>query len=458
MKIQLYDKSKIEWDHLTFSNMDLRRLIIPLMIEQFLNSLMGMADTMMVSRAGEAAISAVSLVDAVNILITQVFTALATGGTIICAQYIGRQDKKESIRAARQVVWTVFVISMAISIICVAFRRPLLALIFGKVEKAVMTNSITYMWITACSFPFIALFQAGAAFFQASGDSRFPMTVSVLSNIINIVGNAILIFGFHMGVAGAAYSTLVSRIFCMAVVFARLRQPRQMIVINDLLKIRPEGTLIKKILAIGIPSGIENGMFQFGKLAIQSSVSTLGTVAIAAQAMASTLENLNGIAAIGIGIGMMTIVGQCLGARKKEEAKYYIVKLSIISEFVIIASCLLVLALTKPVLFFGKMSVAGTQMCWEMMCAITIVKPLVWVFAFVPPYGMRAAGDVKYSMILSMIVMWGCRVALATFLIRGCEMGPMAVWIGMFADWTIRGFLYSRRYLSGKWMQHKVID
>ena len=165
MKIQLYDKSKIEWDHLTFSNMDLRRLIIPLMIEQFLNSLMGMADTMMVSRAGEAAISAVSLVDAVNILITQVFTALATGGTIICAQYIGRQDKKESIRAARQVVWTVFVISMAISIICVAFRRPLLALIFGKVEKAVMTNSITYMWITACSFPFIALFQAGAAFF-----------------------------------------------------------------------------------------------------------------------------------------------------------------------------------------------------------------------------------------------------------------------------------------------------
>ena len=280
------------------------------------------------------------------------------------------------------------------------------------------------------------------------------MTVSVISNIINIVGNAILIFGFHMGVAGAAYSTLVSRIFCMAVVFARLRQPRQMIVINDLLKIRPEGTLIKKILAIGIPSGIENGMFQFGKLAIQSSVSTLGTVAIAAQAMASTLENLNGIAAIGIGIGMMTIVGQCLGARKKEEAKYYIVKLSIISEFVIIASCLLVLALTKPVLFFGKMSVAGTQMCWEMMCAITIVKPLVWVFAF----GMRAAGDVKYSMILSMIVMWGCRVALATFLIRGCEMGPMAVWIGMFADWTIRGFLYSRRYLSGKWMQHKVID
>ena len=204
MKVQLYDKSKIEWDHLTFSNMDLRWLIIPLMIEQFLNSLMGMADTMMVSRAGEAAISAVSLVDAVNILITQVFTALATGGTIICAQYIGRKDEKESNRAARQVVWTVFVISMAISIVFVAFRRPLLALIFG----------------------------------------------------------------FHMGVAGAAYSTLVSRIFCMAVVFVRLRQPRQMIVINDLLKIRPEGALIKKILAIVIPSGIENGMFQFGKLAM----------------------------------------------------------------------------------------------------------------------------------------------------------------------------------------------
>ena len=457
MKIQLYDKSKIEWDHLTFSNMDLRRLIIPLMIEQFLNSLMGMADTMMVSRAGEAAISAVSLVDAVNILITQVFTALATGGTIICAQYIGRQDKKESIRAARQVVWTVFVISMAISIICVAFRRPLLALIFGKVEKAVMTNSITYMWITACSFPFIALFQAGAAFFQASGDSRFPMTVSVISNIINIVGNAILIFGFHMGVAGAAYSTLVSRIFCMAVVFARLRQPRQMIVINDLLKIRPEGTLIKKILAIGIPSGIENGMFQFGKLAIQSSVSTLGTVAIAAQAMTSILENLNGIAAIGVGVGLMTIVGQCIGAGRKDEAVYYIKKLCMIAEVILIISCLSVFVLTKPITILGGMEKESADMCIHMTMWITIVKPLVWIMAFIPGYGMRAAGDVKFSMLTSCTTMWLCRFCLSVFMIRIVGVGAMGVWIGMFSDWTLRGIIFSWRFHSRKWLKHQVI-
>lgn len=440
-----------------FSNKQLITLLLPIMVEQLLNSFMGMADTMMVSNVGSAAISAVSLVDSINVLVIQVFTALGTGAAIICSQYLGRGDRESSNEAARQVTLSVLTISTVLSVICVVFRGSLLHLIFGQVEKAVMDNSVIYFLLTAISFPFIALFDAGGAFYRAAGNSRFPMMISVLSNGLNIAGNAVLIFGLKMGVEGAALSTLFSRIFCAVVIFWNLRKPDQVIVVNHYLKIRPNFPLIGKILSIGLPSGIENGMFQFGKLAIQSSVSTLGTAAIAAQAMTIILENLNGIGAIGIGIGLMTVVGQCIGAGKVEEARYYMVKLCGYAEIVILISCAVVFLLTKPVTFLAGMEAESASLCMEMIIAITIVKPIVWVLAFIPAYGMRAAGDVKFSMILSSLTMWFCRVALCVYLIRSCGFGPMAVWIGMFADWTLRAIAFSVRYLSGRWSRIHVI-
>ena len=454
--MKLYDSSKIDKNDLMFSNRDLQQLLIPVVVEQLLNSFMGMADTMMVSKVGSAAISAVSLVDSINILVIQLFSAMAAGATIICAQYIGKKDNKNSNKAAEQVVLTTLVISLFMMLLCILFRKPLLRLIFGQVETDVMSASEIYFFITAISFPFIALFNDGAAFYRAGGESRFPMKVSVISNVINIVGNAILIFVFHMGVAGAALSTLFSRIFSAVVIFYFLRKPRQAIVVKRYVRIKPDMSLIRKILALGIPSGIENGMFQFGKLAIQSSVSTLGTAAIAAQAMTIIFENLNGIAAIGIGIGLMTVVGQCIGAGRKEEAKYYIVKLTGCAWIVVILSCLAVYLLSRPVTILAGMESESARLCMEMMLAITLVKPFVWVFSFIPGYGMRAAGDVAFSMIVSSLTMWFCRVALCTYLIRFCGFGPMAVWIGMFADWTLRGVIFVGRYFSGRWMKFVV--
>ena len=273
---------------------------------------MGMVDTMMVSNVGSAAISSVSLVDSINNLIIQIFSAMATGATIICSQCIGCGDEKRSNKAARQVFLTMIIISLTITMIFLGSRESLLSLIFGQVEPDVMSNALVYFLITVVSYPFIALFNAGSAFYRAGGNSKFPMKVSVISNLINIVGNIILIFGFKIGVAGAAISTLISRVFSTVVIFYFLHKPKQPIVINEYLKIRPDFRLIGMILAIGIPAGIENGMFQFGKLAIQSTVSTLGTVAIAAQAMTNILESVNGIVAVGIGIGLMTVVGQCM--------------------------------------------------------------------------------------------------------------------------------------------------
>ena len=288
-----------------------------------------------------------------------------------------------------------------------------------------MENALVYFMITVISYPFLALSGAGAAFYRASGNAKFPTKVSIVSNVINVTGNALFIYGFQWGVAGAALATLLSRVFGTVVVFYFLRKPRQTIVVRNYLKIRPDMPLILAIMAIGIPSGIENGMFQFGKLAVQSTVSTMGTIAMSAQAMTNIFENVNGIFGNSVGIGTFV-------------------------------SCLFVLAITKPVTWLAGMEIEAAQMCFELVVAMTVIKPLVWVGAFGLPYGLRAAGDVKFSMKASVCIMWGCRVALGIFLVKVFQLRLMAVWIGMFADWIVRAVVFTARFLNGKWIHDKI--
>ena len=439
-----------------FTKKQLWALLIPLMVEQVLNSLMGTADTMMVSNVGSAAISAVSLVDSINTLILNIFSALATGGAIVCSQYIGKQRSARANAAGRQLLISMFTISTIISAICVVFRAPLLSLIFGKVEADVMNNALTYILITGLSYPFIGLYNASAALFRSSGNSRLPMTVSMISNCINIVGNIIFIFGMKLGVAGAALSTLISRIFCAVVIMYLQTKPKQTIYIDNYFAIRPDFSMIKMILGFGIPTGIENGMFQFGKLAIQSTVSTLGTTAIAAQAMTAVLEGFSSMAGIGIGLGMVTVVGQCIGAGRRDEAKRYILKLTWFGEVSIIISCIILYLACDLITTLGGMEPEAARMCKEMLLAITIYKPIAWAFSFMPGYGMRAAGDVKFSMTVSTITMWTCRVFLTVVLIRFYDWGPMAVWAGMFTDWTVRSICFATRFFTGGWMKKAI--
>ena len=455
--MKLYDKKQINWKHILFDNKTLFWLILPIVIEQFLNSLMGLADTMMVSTVGSEAISAVALVDSINNLVIQIFVAMAAGAAIICSQYIGSGDKKKSNKAAGQVVLTVLVISLSITAFCILGGERLLRLIFGTVEASVMENALVYFMITAISYPFLALFSAGAAFYRAAGNSKFPTKVSILANMINVTGNALFLYVFHWNVAGVALATLLSRVFSTIVIYYCLRKPKQIIVVKDYLKIRPDIPLIVKIMSISIPSGIENGMFQFGKLAIQSTVSTMGTIVISAQAMTDILELVNGIFSNSVGIVLMTVVGQCIGARRTEEAKYYIVKLMRVAGIGVLVSCLLVLAITKPVTWLSGMEPAAADLCFDMVIAMTIVKPLVWVGAFGIPYGLRAAGDVRFSMIVSVITMWCCRVALCVFLVRVCNFGLIGVWIGMFADWIVRAIIFTTRFLSDKWLHGDMV-
>ena len=440
-----------------FSNRALLLLILPIIAEQFLNALMGMVDSMMVSNVGSAALSGVSLVDSVNNLVIQAFNALATGAVIICSTYIGQKDAEKAKASAAQVVLVSAMLSGAVTLICLVFRMGILRLIFGRIEADVMTAASVYFTLTILSYPGIALSAAGSAIFRAQSETRLPMNISILSNILNIAGNAILIFGLHMGVFGAAVATLFSRTFSAVVLLALLRKKDRLLYVRDYLKIRPNGGMIRKILSMGVPNGIENSMFQFGKLAIQSSVAILGTSAIAAQAMTNIFENVNGVAGIGVGIGLMTVTGQCLGAGRKEEAVYYVKKLVGWAYIAILTSCLLTYAIASPVTRLAGMEEESAKLCLYMLGWITIIKPIFWPLSFALPYGLRAAGDVRFSMLISTATMWLCRVTLATFLIRVMGVGAMGVWIGMFADWGIRAVIFSFRYAGGKWI-HKVVE
>lgn len=440
-----------------FSNKALWKLMAPLAFDQLLNSMMGTVGTMVVSNLGSAAISAVSLVDAINVLIVQAFYALAAGGTVVCSQYLGCKKEKDANEAARQLLFITFVLSVAIAVICLAANGPLLRLIFGEVEPQVMKYSRQYFIISAISYPFIALYDDGSSIFRAQENSKTPMMISLCANILNLILNILFVWGLHMEVIGSATATMLSRAFSMIAVLYLLHRPGLIIRLRGYLSIRPIWSQIRRILYLGIPSGIENSMFQFGKLAIQSTVSMMGTAAIAAQGMTNILENLNGILAIGIGVGLMTVVGECMGAGRKDEAAYYIKKMTAVSEVVVIASCLLIFALVHPITIFGGMEAKSAKMCIFMVGCITIAKPIVWSLAFIPAYGFRAAGDVKFTMVTSALIMWFCRVTLAMFLARVVGFGPIAVWIGMFTDWTIRAIIYMVRFRNRKWLAHQVI-
>ena len=440
-----------------FDNRKLAALLIPLAIDQLLNSFMGTVDTLVVSNLGSAAISAVTLVDSINVLIVQAFFALASGGTVVCSHYLGCGKEGHAREAARQLVFITFILSVVIAALCLVFNGPVLKLIFGEVEDAVMENARIYFLFSAVSYPFIALYDDGSCILRSQENSSLPMMISVAANVVNLVLNILFVWVFHFGVAGSACATMTARIFSMLAVMYKLRSPKLTVPLTGYLSIRPDWTEVRRILRIGIPSGVENSMFQFGKLAIQSTVSLMGTAAIAAQGMTNIIENLNGILGLGIGVGLMTVVGETLGAGRKEEAVYYVKKICVVAEFVIIGSCLVMFALLHPIVYFGGMEPESAKMCIFMVTCITVVKPLVWVMAFVPAYGFRAAGDVKFTMTVSVISMWVCRVSLAIVLARVFGMGPMAVWIGMFTDWTIRCIVNTVRFKSGKWLEHQVV-
>lgn len=440
-----------------FKAKDLRKLILPLIVEQFLAVTIGMADTIMVASTGEAAMSSVSLVDAINILLINIFSALATGGAIVASQYLGREDNKRANVAAKQLLLVTTAMSVFIMAVCLIGRNPILDLIFGKIEPEVMDNCRVYFFWSALSYPFLAVYNAGAALYRSMGNSKVSMLTSTLMNAINIAGNALLIFGFHMGVAGAAIASLFARMVGAVLITCLLRFKPHVIQLEAVFKLDFQPEMIKNILKFGVPTGLENGMFQIGRLMTQGLVATFGLTATTANAIGMSLSAFPQIPGTAIGLAMVTVVGQCIGARRQEEAKRYTLKLTGLAYLAMGALNLVMLALLPVVIGIYNPSPATAALARELMLYCIACTILLWPASFVLPNGLRAAGDVRFTMTVSIVSMWVFRIGFSYLLAKGLQMGVLGVWIAMTIDWAFRILCFAIRFFRGKWMNKQLI-
>ena len=422
-----------------FPRQALVALLLPLIAEQALSVTIGLADTLMVSSVGEAAVSGVSLVDSFNTLMIQIMSALATGGAVVTSQYIGHQEPKNAKAAAAQILFVLSSFSVLVAAVVIGGRHAILRGIFGSIDADVMRYAETYFLLSALSYPFIGLYNAGAALFRAQGNSKISMLSSLVMNVVNIGGNAVLIYGFGMGVMGAALASLVSRAIACAVVLYLLQKP---------------GCALR----VGIPAGIENGMFQIGKLSVSSLTSTLGTAAIAANAVANTTTTFLNIPANAVGMAALTVVGQCLGAGEKEQAVYY-------SRRLMLTAYCGAWVMNLSAFFFANrfavslfnLSPEAQAMALDIMVWFNIVSLFVWPSSFTLPNILRAAGDARFTMTVSIVSMWTFRVGFCYLAVLCFGGGLLSIWMGMYLDWVFRSLCFYLRFRRGSWLEQSVI-
>ena len=440
-----------------FSNKALKKLILPLIIEQILIMAVGVADTVMVSYAGEVAISGVGLVDMFNNLIITVLAAIDAGGAIIVSQYIGNKDRKNANKASSQLLTITIVIATVIMLGCLVFHRILLSTFFGAIEMDVMKAATTYFLISAISFPFLGVYNSEAALYRSMEKTRTTMYVSILMNIINVVGNYIGVFILHAGVAGVAVPTLISRIVAAIIMFALSLNSSNLVYVKIKNVFAWNQEMISRILKIAVPNGIENGLFTLGRVLVTSIVALFGTSQIAANSVAGSIDQIAVVVVNAINLGIVVVVGQCIGANDYEQAKYYIKKLMKISYIVtgIIGSA--VILLLPWILNLYSLSSEARNLTFISVIMHNIMATALHPTAFVLPNGLRAAGDVKFSMVVGIVSMILFRLGAAVLFGIIFNLGIIGVWIAMGSDWLCRSVCFVIRFIKGKWRQFKVI-
>lgn len=435
-----------------FSKQDLSRIIVPLLLQQTLAVTVGMLDSVMVSSAGEAAVSGVSLVNTINTLLVYVFSALASGGAVIISQSLGSNVLPRAKAAAKQLLWVVFFAACFLTAAAVAFRGTILSLLFGSIPDNIMQNARVYFLYTALSYPFLGLYNACAAIFRAGGNSKISLYTSIVINALNIAGNALLIYALHMGAAGAAIATLASRIAGALIMLICIRSRKNLVPVEKFFDFRPQWSLIKPICQIGIPNGIENSIFQLGKVITQSLISTFGTVQIAANAAANPLTALQYIPGSAIGLAMSVVIGRCIGAGELSQARYYTKKLVGITYGLLIAMSIPMCLFAEELVGLYHLSEESSALCVQLLFLHSAFVCTFWPAAFTQPNAFRAASDVRYPMIISIFSMWVFRVGLSFVLGQVLEFGLTGVWISMGCDWLFRAVIFTAHNISGKWL------
>ena len=441
-----------------WNNRALFSLLWPLIVEQLLAVAMGAIDTVMVSSVGEHAVSGVNIVDNINNLLIIAFGALCTGGAVVVSQYIGRKDYSNSSLAAKQLVYSAVIISLFIMAIAVVLRRPIVRLVYGSIEDNVMDAASIYFLFTGLSYPFLALYNANAALFRAAGNSKVPMVIAILVNIINIFGNAFFIYVLKMGVMGAALSTFLSRIIAAVITTLMLvRNRTSPISLFGLHHVRMVRPMIKNILNVGIPSGLESSMFMIGKLLTQRIFAVFGTAAIAANAIASLINSFSFMPGNAFGIALLTVVGQCIGAGDYQAVKKQTFKIMKIAFITIFCMSSITYIFMEPLVSLFTLSPEAHETAKSILRVHCISMAFGWAMSFALPNALRAAGDARYVMIAASLSMWIVRVCSSYLFSFTLGFGPLGVWLAMGADFFVRGTCYLTRWLGGKWQGKQVI-
>ncbi len=439
-----------------FTTSYLKSLIIPLFFEQLLTITIGMADTIMVAAVGEASVSGISLVDSISNLFIQLFSAFATGGAVVASQFMGRKDRISACKAAKQLVYITIIFSGVISAVCLAGNRHLLALVFGSIEADVMSAAENYFIFIVISYPFLALCNSCNALCRSMGRSRITMTVSLVMNIINIGGNALLIYGAGLGTAGAGIASLASRVIGASVMLVVVCNRKLEIHVDRLFHFEWNGMMARRILRIGLPSGIENSTFHIGKILVQSLISTFGTPSIAANAVINNLTSFANIPGSVIGMASITVIGQCCGARRFDQARYYARLLMVLTYAMMAITCLVFFIFTPQLSMLYNLSDEALALSVKCTRMLLIQTALFWPLSFTLPNYLRAAGDARFTMGVAMTSMWACRVALA-YLFAFLGFGLYGACWAMVIDWYARIVFFLRRWLKGGWQEKTVI-
>lgn len=448
---------KIDKSKLLFDNKYLVTLIIPLLIETLLNVTIGMMDTIMVSSNGEAVVSGVSLVDSLANLFVFVFSAFATGGAVVCSQYLGRKDKENAASSAKQLIYLSTTFAIVIMVFLLIFRESVVKFVFGSIEEDVHNAAIMYLLPIAVSFPFLAVTNSCNAICRSMGKSSITMMVALVMNLINVSGNAIMIYGMGLSSLGAGIASLLSRIVASIIMIKVITGKKQIIRITGLIKVRFRADMLKRIMRIALPSGIENGIFHIGKILVASTIASFGTASIAANAVFNSLGTFANIPGTAIGMASVTVIGQCCGAREIEQAKYYAKKLLALTYVLMGVTCVFMYITTPPLTAMYNLSDEANWMAIEYTRLDLIQTMLFWPLAFTIPNFLRAAGDVKYTMIVSICSMWLFRVLGANILGINLGMGLLGVFWAMFIDWYVRGVFFIYRWKKGVWTEKRVI-
>ena len=450
-------KKAIPEERKIFSDMDLKKLIVPLFLEQLLAVLVGVADTFMVSYAGEAAVSGVSLVNMFNTVFIYLFSALAAGGAIVVSQYIGSRDQENGNLSSGQLMMASAVFSIGIMVFVLIFNERLLRLLFGEVDGDVMGACVTYLRISAYSYPALAIYNAGAAMHRSMGKTNVTMYLSAASNGINVVGNAIGVFLLRAGVAGVAYPSLIARVFSAAVITWMCFNRKNLVWLEWKKIFCRDGNMIRRILGIAIPNGIENGLFQLAKVALSSITALFGTVQIAANGVAQSFWSVAALMGTAMGLAFVTVIGQCMGANDRDAAEYYMRKLLRLTFVTSIIWNGLILAVSPLVLKGYALSAEAAGLVVILILIHNVFNAVFYPLSGALSNGLRAAGDVKFTMYVSLLSTVAGRVLFSIIFAVWMNMGVIGVALAMCLDWGIRGVIFWIRFVRGSWKRFSVI-